>query len=448
MKPVLQLFKNLFFTNRLISGMIGIACFFVITHFLPFLFELGLILLVTALVLVTIDILLLFRSANGLQGKRKMAEIFSNGDENLVTIELKSAYPFKIKVRVLDEVPVQFQWRDNQLKTIIDPNSVVQLRYSLRPLTRGEYWFGAINVMCRSPLGLVDRRWIINADKMVMVWPAFQSLRGYELQAHNATTTDAGNRKVRKLGHSLEFEEIKEYVPGDDLRNVNWKATARKGGALMVNNFSDERSQQVYCLVDKSRVMKMPFEGMTLLDYAINASLVLSRIALIKYDKAGLICFDENKGAVVPADRKGTQMSILAETLYRQQTNFLEADYEKLVTLVKGKIKHRSLLILFTNFESRSNLIRQLPYIRSMAKKHLLLVVFFENTTLQGEVNKAVDNLEQLYIKTITEKFIAEKRWMVKELQKYGIQTILTPPHLLTMQTINKYLELKARQII
>jgi uncharacterized protein (DUF58 family) len=187
---------------------------------------------------------------------------------------------------------------------------------------------------------------------------------------------------------------------------------------------------------------------MTLLDYAINASLVLSRVALVKYDKAGLICFAENMGQFIPADRKGMQMSLLAETLYRQQTNFLEADYEKLVTLVRSRITHRSLLILFTNFESMSSLQRQLPYIRALARQHQVLVVFFENTELQEQAEHPVENLEQLYIKVITEKFILEKKRMVKELQKYGIQSVLTPPKQLTTQTINKYLEWKARQII
>jgi len=442
-----RFFRNLFFTNRLIRILIGLVCFFLFTYFLPDLLELGIIALVVLFLLVCIDILLLFRSSDALAAERRMADIFSNGDDNAVTILLKSNYPFKISVSILDELPIQFQLRDHRLKADVDPGAERQLRYLLRPLTRGEYWFGAINVMSRSPLGLVDRRWVFDAARMVMVWPSFHALRHYELLAHNATTSGTGNRKIRKLGHSLEFEEIKDYVAGDDLRTVNWKATARKG-SLMVNNFMDERSQQIYCVIDKSRVMKMPYNGMTLLDYAINASLVLSRIALLKYDKAGLICFDEKMGTVVPADRKGTQMNVLAESLYRQQTNFLEADYEKLVTLVKGKIKHRSLLILFTNFESKSNLLRQLPYIRSLAKKHLLLVVFFENTSLLELTGKTAEHLEDVYIKTIAEKFLSEKRWMVKELQKYGITSILTPPHLLTTQTINKYLELKARQII
>jgi uncharacterized protein (DUF58 family) len=268
------------------------------------------------------------------------------------------------------------------------------------------------------------------------------------LLAHSSRIIEPGNKKIRKLGHSLEFEQIKEYVRGDDIRSVNWKATGRKGGQLMVNNYTDERSQQVYCIIDKGRVMKMPFDGLTLLDYAINAALVLSRVALLKQDKAGLITFSEQLGTFLPADNKSIQMTSLLDALYNQQTRFLESDYEKLYALVRTRLTQRSLVILFTNFESFSAMKRQLPYIRAIARNHLLLVVFFENTELQLATSAPVKDVEVLYAKTIAEKFIFEKRLIVKELQQHGIACILTTPQQLSINTINKYLEIKARQAI
>jgi uncharacterized protein (DUF58 family) len=242
----------------------------------------------------------------------------------------------------------------------------------------------------------------------------------------------------------MEFEQIKEYVRGDDYRTINWKATARKEG-LMVNNFTDERSQQIYCLINKGRVMKMPFNGMTLLDYAINASLVLSNVALVKQDKAGLVTFAENLDAFVGADKKTTQMNLLLETLYKQQTRFLEPDYEKLFSAIRNRVTNRSLLILFTNFESMEGLQREIPALKKIARYHLLLVVFFENTELKELMEKKAHKMEDIYIKTIAEKFAYEKRLMVKELHKSGIPSILTSPENLTVNTVNKYLELKTR---
>jgi uncharacterized protein (DUF58 family) len=194
--------------------------------------------------------------------------------------------------------------------------------------------------------------------------------------------------------------------------------------------------------------MKMPFDGLSLLDYAINATLVLSRVALIRQDKAGLLTFADQIGTFLPASRQSMQMSNILEILYNQHTHWKETDFEKLYAMVRTRIPQRSLLVLFTNFESLSGLERQMPYIRAIAKKHLLLVVFFENTGLKQLVGGEADDIEGVYVKTIAEKFAYEKRLIVKELNQHGIATILTAPENLTVQTVNKYLEIKARLAI
>jgi uncharacterized protein (DUF58 family) len=272
-------------------------------------------------------------------------------------------------------------------------------------------------------------------------------MRKYQLMATSNRLTEAGVKKVRKLGHSMEFEQVKEYVSGDDYRTLNWKATARKGN-LMVNSFTDEKSQPIYCVIDKGRVMKMPFEGMSLLDYAINASLVLSNVALLKQDKAGLVTFSEKAGAFLQANRNTTQMQLILEMLYNQKTRYLESNFEQLYLGIRRRINQRSLIVLFTNFESLTGMRRHLPYLRKIASHHLLLTVFFENTELQSAITSPTADLEDVYIKTVAEKFAYEKRLIAKELQQYGILSILTAPKDLTVNTLNKYLELKARQII
>jgi uncharacterized protein (DUF58 family) len=184
---------------------------------------------------------------------------------------------------------------------------------------------------------------------------------------------------------------------------------------------------------------------MTLLDYAINASLVLCNVALVKQDKAGLITFEKNLDTFLQADKKPTQMNLVLETLYKQNTEFLEADSEKLFSVIRNRVTNRSLLVLFTNFESLESLQREMPALKKIAHYHLLLVVFFENTELKSLVQKNAGSMEDIYIKTIAEKFAFEKRLMVKELHKNGIPSILTTPQNLTVNTVNKYLELKNR---
>ena len=427
--------------------MVGVILIFILSYWFPFLFRLAQILLVFLAIVVIADYQVLFGGSKSVDVDRIIPDRFSNGDENKVQIRVKNNYRFPVLLTIIDEVPVQFQLRNFRIRLKVKEGEEEVANYTLRPVERGEYFFEDVNVLVRSPLRLVIRRLKHPAQKMVKVLPAYLALRQYELKAHSSNLAEAGSKRMRKLGHSLEFEQIKEYVRGDDIRTIHWKATARKG-QLMVNNYTDERSQQVYCLIDKGRVMKMPFEGMTLLDYAINATLILSSVALIKQDKAGIITFADQIGNVLVADRKAGQMNQVLELLYRQNTNFLETDFERLYGFVRTRITQRSLLVLFTNFESMSGLQRQLPYIRSIAKQHLVLVIFFENTELKQLTDTVVDTMEDLYIKTIAERFAYEKRLIVKELQQHGITTILTAPQNLTVNTVNKYLELKARRAI
>jgi len=269
-------------------------------------------------------------------------------------------------------------------------------------------------------------------------------MRKYELFAVSDRLVEAGIKRIRRVGHTMEFDQIRKYISGDDYRTINWKATARKA-KMMVNQYQDERSQQIYSIIDMGRVMKMPFDGMTLLDYAINAGLVLSNVVIHKQDKAGIVTFSDKINSVLPASRQYGQMLKILETLYNQNTMFLESDYGRLYATLVQKIRQRSLIILFTNFETLSALQRQMKYLSRIARRHLLVTVFFKNTELKQLTGIKARTTEKLYIKTIAQKFAYEKRQISKELNRHGINNILTTPQDLTVDTLNKYLELKSR---
>lgn len=423
------------------------AVVFVLSYFYPAWFQIGWLILLMMLMAVIVDLLLIFSHKKGFIAERLLADRFSIGDENKVLLQLRNDYRFPVRVSIIDEMPFQFQERKWIRKAKLESRQQKMLEYQLRPLSRGEYIFNDTLVYVQAPLGLIKRRYRFNATQTVKVYPSFIQMRRYQLLAVSNRLQEAGVKKIRRLGHSMEFEQIKDYVRGDDFRTINWKATARKGN-LMVNNFTDERSQQIYCLINKGRIMKMPFDGLTLLDYAINASLVLSNVALIRQDRAGIISFEKQVDSFLPADKKPTQMNLILETLYRQQTAYLEPDFENLFSVIRNRISNRSLLVLFTNFESLESLNREMPALKRMAHYHLLLVVFFENSELKSLTNQKATSLEGIYIKTIAEKFAYEKRQMVKELHKNGIPSILTTPANLTVNTINRYLELKTRTSI
>ncbi len=406
--------------------------------------RLAFILLLAALML---DMYLLFLKKNAVLARRDCAERFSNGDENNVYLYCENRFGFNLHISLIDEVPPQFQIRNFKVDFMLKAGQHKTLSYKLRPVKRGEYHFGLLHVYASSPVGLVARRFTFPENRMVPVYPSYLQMRKYELFAISNRLVEIGIKKIRKIGHNREFDQIKEYVSGDDLRTVNWKATARKG-ALMVNTYQDEKSQQLYSIIDKGRAMKMPFEGMTLLDYAINSSLVISNVAIKKEDKAGLITFSNRIGTLLKADKKSTQMKNILESLYNQDMRFQESDFGRLYRNVKAQLRQRSLLMLYTNFESLVSMNRQIQYLRKMAKDHLLVVIFFENTELTALSSGEAKSVEDIYIKTIAEKFAFEKRLIVKELRKYGIHTILTSPQNLTVASLNKYLELKSRGLI
>ncbi len=437
-----------FYLNNIVYYIAGAAAvIFVLSYFNPALFRIaGLVLLLLGIA-IAVDTLLIYSKRNGVEARREVSDRFSIGDDNKVLLQLENQYSFLVRISIIDELPIQFQERKWIRKTIIKSNAKEELVYLLKPTTRGEYIFNDINVYAHAPLQLVKRRYIFTSQQVVKVYPSYIQMRRYQLLAVSNRLQEAGVKRIRKIGHSMEFEQIKEYVRGDDYRTINWKATARKDG-LMVNNYTDERSQQIYCLINKGRVMKMPFQGMTLLDHAINASLVLSNVALVKQDKAGIITFEKNLDTFLAADKKAGQMNRILETLYRQKTDFLESDFEKLFSVIRNRVTNRSLLILFTNFESLESLQREMSALKKIAKYHLLLIVFFENTELKSLLEGKASSLEDIYIKTIAEKFAYEKRQMVKELHKNGIPSILTTPENLTVNTVNKYLELKTRMSI
>ncbi len=351
---------------------------------------------------------------------------------------------------LIDELPVQFQMRNFQLDITADYRSREMLHsYKLRPLSRGEFGFGDLICYISSPLGLLRRRFttsVANEESTVKVYPSYLQLRKYQLLATTGSVM-TGVKKVRRLGHSLEFEKIKDYVQGDDVRTINWKATARSNN-LMVNTYTDARQQQIYCLIDKGRNMKMPFEGLTLLDHSINACLAMLNVALLKQDKAGLITFSNKVNDVIAADRRSNQLHRILETLYKQETQFKESDYEAVWSVIHKSITQRSLILLFTNFETFSSLERQLPFLKKIAQRHLTCVVFFQNTLLKEIRDTHPDNIEGIYIKTIADHFDLEKKQIVKELRRHGILSILTTPQNLSVDVINKYLELKARQMV
>lgn len=418
-----------------------------VAYFIEWLYPVARISILALMAMLLVDFLLLYLTRGTINAYRTTPEKLSNGDDNVVGLTINNRFGFSVRLNIIDEIPFQFQERNFNIQCVLKPGEEQRFTYTLKPLYRGEYHFGKIRCFVHTFLNLVSRRISESAECMVPVYPSFLQMRKYDLLAVSNRLEEVGIKKIRRVGMQNEFDQVRDYVIGDDYRTMNWKASARKGN-LMVNQYQDEKAQEVYCIIDMGRVMKMPFQGMTLLDYAINASLVISNIALNKHDKAGIIPFSHKLNNYIPADRRNTQLNKILELLYNLDTDFLEPNYELLYMTIRRNVKQRALLILFTNFESLPSMQRHLPLLKKLARNHLLLTVFFQNTELNRMLTPKEHDLEHVYTSIVAEGFIYDKKAIVKELNNYGIHGLLTEPEGLNVNIINKYLEFKARGVI
>ena len=441
------MWKRFYINHRFFHILTGVGLCYVLAFFFPELTWFAHGLLCLLVVLFIVDSMLLFNQKDAIYSQRILPEKLSNGDENSVKIDIKNNYPFRVDLKIIDEIPFQFQKRDFLIKKTILPQGSSFFEYILIPKERGEYVFGGLNIFAKSPIGLVSRKFVFQKEASLPSYPSFVHLRKYELMALQNEFLLGGIKKIRKLGHTMEFEQIRDYVQGDDIRSINWKATS-KANKLMVNQYQDERSQRIYMLIDKGRTMQMPFKGLSLLDYSINAVMALSHIILKKSDRAGMMTFSQKTENKVQAEQKSGQLKKISEALYNIKTNFYESDFSRLYQDVKTTISQRSLVLLFTNFETLDAVNRQMKYLRGIARNHLLVVIFFKNSELNDLMNKKPENTQEVYDEIIAEKLEFEKKLIIQELRKYGIFTVYTLPENLNIEVINKYLEIKARGIL
>lgn len=442
----MKFWSSLFLNSRFFLAYLAVVMAYFTGFFFPWFLMIAHLMLFSLAFLTLVDFFLLYHSKKAVSGQRMTQERLSSFDQNTISIRLENHYNFPIDYEVLDELPEQFQIFDFSFKGRLGAKKEKKIHYTLQPTQRGLYEFGNTNVLVQTPLAILQRRIICHTTSKIKVYPSFLKLNQYSLLNFKTQIHELGQAKIRKIGHSMEFEQIKNYVAGDDIRTINWKSTA-KHQKLMVNQYVDEKAQQIYCAIDKGRLMKMPFEGLSLLDYAINASLILSNIILQNQDRAGVFGFSNQIDHFIKAERRTNQLQKILENLYNIQSDFKESDFGQLYANLKISVPQRSLIVLFTNFESLDSMHRQLPYLKAINKNHLLLTVFFKDTVLEETLQNKKETID-IYHQGMIEKFIYEKQRVVLELNKEGIHTILSHPKDLNIDTINKYLEIKTRGIL
>lgn len=441
------MFRSVYITRFFFVMLAAIALVFVGAFTFPVLLVAGQIALISLAILTIIDLLVVFAVSKPIIGERQLCSRMDLGDEHTVVLRLVNRSPQPYFLEVFDEPPVAMQARDLNFTTLLGPKKEVEFSYVFTPKKRGAYEWGDIHILLRSAISLVKRKVILHTSETVTVYPSVAQMKKYEFYVFHQQTQQKGIKKIRRLGHNNEFEQIKNYVQGDDIRTLNWKATSRKN-ELMVNQYQEERSQNIYSIIDKSRAMAHEFQDMTLLDYAINSTLVFTNIALRKGDKVGVFTYADKVGSKIAANSGANHLQKVMELLYNQRSHYREADFGLLFQTIRQNIRSRSLIMLYTNFDTEQGMRRALPLLRRIARNHLLVVIFFENTKLQEIALEKPVSVRDVYVSTVAEDVINVKRRIAIELNRNGIHTILTKPEDLNVHTINKYLEFKSKGMI
>ena len=416
------------------------------SYSIPALYTVAWIALGLLLLMLIVDWVLLNRSKNDFSIIREVDAKLSLSDTETIHYEVRNDSKSTFNVEMYDELPYQLQHRQ-LLKTFKISKKPVEFKYIIKPYERGEYHFGKTHIYISNPqLNLLQRRISVNNEVMAQVVPSIKQMKKYELQVFSQMSALSGIRKTRQIGENDEFEHIRPYTQGDNVKAINWKATSRSN-QIMVNQYQNSRQQSVYCIIDKGRSMKMPFGNLTLLDHSINSVLVLSNIILRKYDHAGLMTFSDKIGAIIKATAKKGQLENIADALYNQKTHFNESNFELLSYVTRRQINRRSILLFYTNFETEYDLNRHLPHLRYISKRHLLVVIIFINTKLEETSEMECKTKSDIYLKTFAEKVLLEKQLIKEKLIRNGVQTILTKPENLSINVINKYLEIKSKRM-
>jgi uncharacterized protein (DUF58 family) len=379
----------------------------------------------------------------------------SLGAENAITLLLANRGQRPISFKLRDEYPYQFMADTATLEGVIAPFDIYEARYHLKPLQRGNYQFGDINIRYLSALKTFVRQARYPAEAQVKVYPNVLDVRKYDLLARRGLLFELGLRTNRQFGAGTEFSRLREYNTDDEFRRINWKATARRGKPIAAE-YETERSQYIVSMIDTGRLMRPPIgdpstgsgQGLAKLDYAINTALLLSYVATLKGDHVGLLTFaDDVRTYLAPKRGKG-QFYRMLEALYNVQFEPVEADYGQALAYLGVKHKRRSLVIMFTDLVTLDAAKPLIAHLARLAQRHLPLCVVISDPNITRLAAQPPRDSSAVYQRAVAEMLLDERRVVLDTLNRSGVLTLDVPADKLTVSVINTYLELKGKGAI
>lgn len=320
-------------------------------------------------------------------------------------------------------------------------------RYTTRPTSRGRYRFGVAVLRWRTPLGLLWRQRTYPLAGDIAVYPNLIEVQKYDLLARRGQLAEMGLRRARQLGRGGEFESMRDYVPNDDFRRINWKATARRHRPI-TTLYETERSQRLVVALDLGRLMLTRVGDLSRLDYAVNAAVLLSHVALARGDRVGLLAFGERVASYARPARGRRQFYQILEQLAAVRAAPLEADYAAAFTHLRSDLQGRSLVVLFTDLSDPTSARLVARRLAALARRHLPVCVTLRDSALADRARALPESGFQVYEKVVAGQLLEERAAILDALRRHGVLTVDVPADSLTLATINRYLELKDRALL
>lgn len=422
------------------------------------LYSIALILLCIFVVASAVDLVLLLLLR--INGGRDIVSKLDLGEENAYSISFIIKRGWLMNVYVIDEMPSElYKKEDGKQEMKSDKSSIFKsqlstfnCQLSIIPSCRGHFSLGR-SLVYASCIGLLERRIILQPEgQEVDVYPAFSRLREKDEQMRSRQTISTGIHKRQLPANKTEFRDIREYVTGDDIRTINWKASARTGH-VMVNEYEDERSQHVINVIDCGTAMQRTFNSLTLQDHAVNSSLLVSYSALERESDCVGVCSYGPKGISFLPPRAGkSQFNSIMQQLYALDTEYGESDIEQLCLVIDRNVKRRSLIFLYTEIPTISVLERQLQFFKRISTRNCLVIVNCLDRELEDMSERNIEDKQKgrthsLCVEsTLAKDMVNQKQLIADTLQQNGIYSLSIHPESLSFGILSKYIELKAKR--
>lgn len=377
---------------------------------------------------------------------RESAEVFSIGRPNSVTLHLRSSARRSLSVAVRDDLFPGASTDDFPLEVKLRPRSRATLTYSVEPRRRGAYALGAHTVRYSSPLGFWRRQVRIEASTPVKVYPDLQQIRTYELLARQDREY-ALVRAVRLKGGESEFERLRDYTRDDEFRSIDWKATARRD-RLIAREYQLESNQNVFFMLDAGRLMTAEVGQLSYFDHALNATLMLSHVAVRAGDRVGFLGFDDAVRRFVPPGSGPAGAQALIRAGYDLHPRLVEPDYDAAFEQVALRVRKRCLVVMFTQIIDDAVAETVVRRARALMRRHLPLLVLFRDTDVERMVEQPGPGSTGLYHAAAAAEQIRWRDNVLRDLRRAGAHVLDVAAADLTGGLISRYLEIKARHLL